>query len=119
TPLPAGFGDALTSMMTFILVVTAIFGFAIAAVGFVAALRRWTWAYYAILVLFGLGILSLLYSVLSLVASSAASSLYGGFSLPGWTYVVSIATGLIDIGLFTWMLIALTRYGPWAMRKVN
>jgi len=88
---------------------------AICAVIVIGALARWTWMFWAVLVLLGLGALGLpinLYSALS--GSTSSGSLYG---LPAWTYWLSVAVGIPGAALFTWMLVALVRHGPWATTK--
>lgn len=119
TPPPAGFTDMMNTMFTYAFAVSAVIGFAFCVLGIVASIRRWTWAYWAMLVLFGLGILGVLIDAVELVLYNALPSLYGGISLPAWVYVVGIVFGLIDTGLFIWMLIAIVRYGPWAMKRVE
>ena len=42
-----------------------------------------------------------------------------GFTMPAWTLWTSVATGLVSAALFVWMLVALVRYGPWAMRRAS
>jgi hypothetical protein len=117
TPPPPGFTDAMTSMMNGIFWFAAVVGFGICLVGVIAALRRWTWAYYVILVLLGLGVIGLPVDVIDLFAGSALSGL-SGFSAPSWIYVVGIGAGLIDTALFIWMLVALVKRGPWGTSRV-
>lgn len=119
SPPPAGFADTLSTMFAFMLGFVALFSFAIAVVAIIAALKRWVWAYYVIMVLLGLGILGVVADVAQLVASSTFSNIYAGFSLPVWIYLVGIAAGLLNVGLFVWMLVAIVRYGPWAMKRVE
>jgi hypothetical protein len=40
-----------------------------------------------------------------------------GFSLPSWTYWISVALSIPAATLFVWMLIALIKRGPWAMTR--
>jgi hypothetical protein len=39
------------------------------------------------------------------------------FTMPTWLIWISIGIGTVGTGLFVWMLIAVIRYGPWAMVK--
>src|SRR5579859_7241611 len=74
---PPGFIDTMTSVMNGILWVAAIVGLVICVVALIATWKRWTWAFYVILVLFGLGLVSLPIDVIDLFASSALSRLNG------------------------------------------
>ena len=118
TPPSADFMNAMTSMMGGLLWVAAIFGLAIAAVAVVGALNRWTWIYYAVLILLGLGAISLPLDLVNGVGGPAVTGA-PGFSMPSWTYWLGVATAIPDAGLFIWMLVALVKRGPWAMRKVT
>jgi hypothetical protein len=103
-----------TSIMSVTLWVGALIGLAICALIVVGALRRWTWMFYVVLVLLGLGTISLPYDVASALSRSSLINAYG---FPSWWYWVSFATGIPFVALFVWMLIAVIRYGPWAMAK--
>jgi hypothetical protein len=63
-------------------------------------------------------VLGLPINLINAFAGGAVSSAEG-FTFPVWTAWVGIATGLVGAALVTWMLIALFRFGPWAMRKVS
>ena len=117
-PLPPGFADTMNSLITGILWVSAIFAVAIAVVAIVAAIRRWTWAYYAILVLLGLGLLGLPINIINAVSGGSLTSLQG-FTMPAWQAWSGVGTGLISGALFVWMLVGLVRFGPWAMKRVG
>ena len=115
-PPPPGFADTMAAMTNGILWTSAIIGAAIAVVAIVAAVRRWTWAYYAILVLFGLGVLGLPVNLVNAFSGGSLNTMQG-FSVPMSLLWFSIGTGLVDAALFAWMVVALVRYGPWAMRR--
>jgi len=121
SPPPAGFTDAMSTMLTSVLTVSlwlaAVFGVAIGVVAIIGALKRWNWVYYVVLVLLGFSVLSLPANLLSIVGGSATRA-FGGVSMPSWTYELAIAVGIPAAALFVWMLIALVKRGPWAMRKV-
>jgi hypothetical protein len=121
SPPPAALTDAMSSMMTAVLVVAlwlaAVFGVVIGVVAIVGALKRWSWTYYVVLVLLGFSALALPVNLLSLVSGSARSAM-GGVSMPSWTYDLATAVGIPATALFVWMLVALVKRGPWAMRKV-
>jgi hypothetical protein len=114
--MPPGFAETMTSLMTVVFWVSAGFAIAISAVAIIGAIRRWTWAYYAVLVLLGLGALGLPLNLINAVSGGSLNSAEG-FSLPAWALWVSIATGLAGTALFVWMLVALVKRGPWAMRR--
>jgi hypothetical protein len=117
SPPPADFASTMTSIVGVGLWVAAAFGVVIAVVVAIGALSRWTWMYYVVLVLLGLGAISL---PLNLVSAVSGSSVAGasGFSFPGWFYWLSLLTSIPGTALFVWMLVAMARYGPWAMRRV-
>lgn len=121
SPPPAAFTDAINTMMTSMLSVTlwlaAAFGVAIGVVAIIGALKRWAWTYYVVLVLLGFSALSLPANLVSAVGGSAMSA-FGGVSMPSWTYGLGAAVGIPATALFVWMLVALVKRGPWAMRKV-
>jgi hypothetical protein len=104
----------MTSMMSGILWVSALLGVAISTVAVIGALKRWTWMFYVVLVLFGLGVLGLPVNIVTLLAGRSNLS---GFNMPSGFIWLSIGFGLIGTALFVWMLVAVIRYGPWAMAK--
>jgi hypothetical protein len=116
SPPPAAFTDAMASFMTAGLWATAIFYSVIFGVIIAGAWKRWTWMYYVVLVLLGLtSILVPLY--LFYIFGGSAIAAASGFTVPSWFYVFAFVTGLPAIGLFVWMLVALIKRGPWAMRR--
>src|SRR5258708_12784860 len=81
----ADFTNVMASMVGGALWVSAVFGVAIAIIAAIGALKRWTWMYYAVLILLGFGVVSLPIDVVDALAGSAISSA-SGFSLPFCTY---------------------------------
>ena len=73
--------------------------------------------YCAVFLLLGLGLVSLPVNVAN-AATGGSINAAEGFSLPAQMLWLSIAFGLAGGALFVWMLIALVRRGPWAMRRV-
>jgi hypothetical protein len=118
SPPSVDFTNVMTSMVGGILWVSAVFGVAIAILAVIGALNRWTWMFYAVLVLLGFGVISLPIDVVDALGGSAISSA-SGFSLPAWTYWFALVAAIPSAALFAWMLIALIKRGPWAMRKVT
>ena len=113
SPPPPELISSMATMMSGFLWIAAFFGVAISVVVIIGALKRWTWMFYAVLVFLGLGTLSLPVNLFSL-ASGSALNVYG---FPTWFYWLSLVTGLPTAALFGWMLIAVIRYGPWAMTR--
>jgi hypothetical protein len=114
---PPDFVSSMTSMMAGILWASAIIGVAICAVLVIGALMRWTWIFWVVLVVVGLGTLAVPFNLISAVAGSTyMANLYGW---PSWTTWLSVAVGVPNAALFVWMLVALIRYGPWATTKTS
>ena len=118
TPLPPDFVSSMTGVMDVILWVAAVFGIAVCVFVVIGALNRWTWMYYVVLVLLGLSTISLPANAASAAFGSSMSSV-SGFSLPASTYAFSLLSSAVSAALFVWMLVALVKRGPWAMRKVG
>ncbi|HKB33612.1 MAG TPA: hypothetical protein VKF16_07055 [Candidatus Dormibacteraeota bacterium] len=118
SPTSADFTNVMTSMVGGALWVSAVFGVAIAIIAAIGALKRWTWMYYAVLILLGFGVVSLPIDVVDALGGSAISSA-SGFSLPVWTYRLALVAAIPSTALFIWMLVALVKRGPWAARKVT
>lgn len=117
SPPPAEFMNAMTSFMSGALWVAAVLGLAIAVIAVIGALNRWTWIYYVMLVFLGFGAISLPVDLIDALSGSAVSSA-SGFGLPSWTYWLGLVSAIPGTALFVWMLVALVKRGPWAMRKV-
>ena len=116
--LPPGFTETMSSLVAVGLWVSAVIGVAICVVVGVGAWKRWTWMYYVVLVLLGFSTISLPLNIITVFAGPAVSAAQG-FSLPSWTYWVSVVLSIPAAALFVWMLVALIRRGPWAMAKVE
>lgn len=116
-PPPQSFYDAMNSMMTGVLWFVAIFAFAVAVVVIIGALQRWTWLYYVVLVLLGLGVVSGPADLVNF-ATGSFSSTYG-YSPPEWLYGIGIVSWFPSTALFVLMLVALVKRGPWGMTTVT
>jgi hypothetical protein len=114
-PPPPGFIDAVTSMMTGMIWVAALFGLGIAALVIVGALKRWTWLFYVVLVLLGLGVVSEPFNLLTY--STNSFSTVSGYTPPGWVFGLGLVSWIPTTALFIWMLIAAIKRGPWAMTR--
>jgi hypothetical protein len=114
TPPPsADVLSAIHSFITVALAVGAAVGVAISAVIIIGALRRWTWVFYAVLVLLGLQTISFPFTLVSAFSTSAISPM----KLPVAITAASVAFGIPAAALFIWMAIAAFRRGPWAMAR--
>jgi hypothetical protein len=116
SPLPADFTGVMTSMMTGMVWFGVILGFVLYGAGCIGALKRWTWLYYVTLVWLGLVLLSLPLNIANLVSGRVLTG-STSLNLPTWYLYLGVVLGVVQAGLFVWMLIALVRYGPWAMRR--
>lgn len=118
SPLPANFADTMGSVMTGVLWVAAVIGVILCAVMIIGALRRWTWIYYFVVVLLGLGAISLPVNVINAAGGSSISAA-SGVTMPSWYYLAGLLTSIPGTALFVWMVVALARRGPWAMRRIQ
>jgi hypothetical protein len=116
-PLPPGFSETMTTVMTTMFWGSALVGVILCAVAIIGALRRWKWIFYVILVFLALGALGLPIDLINAFGGGSVNAAEG-FSLPAWTAWLGIVTSLVSGGLAAWMLIAAIRFGPWAMRRV-
>ncbi|HEV3102229.1 MAG TPA: hypothetical protein VG426_07795 [Candidatus Dormibacteraeota bacterium] len=114
SPPPPDVITGVTNLMTGTLWVGAIIGVAICAVIVIGALQRWTWMFYVVLVLLGLGTVGL---PLNLATAARGSSVMNFYNFPSWFTWISIGVGIPTAALFVWMLIGVIRYGPWAMAR--
>lgn len=112
-PPPAEFLTTLNSFLIAGFAIGAAIGVAISVVVIIGALKRWTWVFYAVLVLLALETLSFPFAVVSAFASSTLSPI----RLPVAITAASVAFGVVAVALFVWMLIAVVRRGPWAMTR--
>jgi uncharacterized membrane protein YkgB len=112
-PPPADVVSTINSVITVALGVGAAIGVAISAVAIIGALRRWTWVFYAVLVLLALQTISFPFTLISAFTTSAFSPI----KLPVATTAVSVALAIPAVALFIWMAVAAFRRGPWAMKR--
>lgn len=116
-PPPQSFYDAMNSIMTGSLWVGVVFGLAIVVVVIIGALQRWTWLYYALVVLYGLSVVSGPANMVNIATGNFASTY--GFALPGWVLPLGIVSWGLSAAFFAVLLIALIKRGPWGMVKVS
>ena len=110
------FAHRLTLFFSLVFVGGALLGTTTCVVGIVAALKRWVWAFYVIMVFTALDAIYLPFSLIGLVSSAAQSP--AGIGTPGLiTYLVQILYGAVSTAVLVWMWLALKSYGPWAMER--
>jgi hypothetical protein len=85
----------------------------------IGTLRRWTWFYWLLMVLYGLSILAIPQQVLQVFGIGTT----GGTGqplllLPLPNALLGLATACGELVLFIWMIVAYRKYGPWACRRV-
>lgn len=114
SPPPAQLVTGITSLFSVVFWGGAAIGSVVCIVIIIGALNRWTWMFYVVLVIFGLGTIGLPFNFISAVTRSAVSNTYGQNVLASW---LTVAIGIPTAALFAWMLIAVFRYGPWAMTR--
>jgi hypothetical protein len=114
---PPGFADMMNAIVFGSIWIGAIIGVAIAIVAIVGAIKRWTWAYYVILVLLGFTLLGTVFNLINLVAGGALTARQP--QPPEFTRIAAYIFGASDTVLFVWMLVALVRRGPWAMNRIS
>ena len=71
---------------------------------------RWRWMFWVALIAFGLGGLGTFTNLGALAKPSQSP-------FPIAALIIDEIGGIVSLGMFIWMLIALIRRGPWAMRK--
>ena len=118
SPPPQEVIDSITSFVDVAIWVGAVFGLVICALFVVAALKRWTWAFYVILVLLGLGAVSGPLDLVNVIGGSRLTAA-SGYSMPTTYYIIGLVAWVPSTALFVWMLISVIRYGPWAMRRAS
>ena len=114
---PPGFAELMSSIMTGSLWAGAILGFGLSVLARVAAVKRWVWAYYVILALLGFTLAGSVFNVINLVMGGALTATQP--QPPALTRAVAYIFTPIDTFLFVWMLLAVIRRGPWAMRRIS
>jgi hypothetical protein len=112
-PPPADYVTTMNTMFSGVFWIAGAVGIAISLIVVVGALQHWTWMYYAVLVLLGFWILSLPYNqVAEYIFRTAFPS---PVTTPSWVNLVAIGFGIPSAALFVWMIVAISKRGPWAM----
>jgi hypothetical protein len=113
SPPPADYVMTMNNMFSPIFWIVGAVGIVISVVVVIGAIQRWTWIYYAVLVLLGLWILSLLYNQVNEYVFRTAFPF--PVTMPSWVNVVSFGFAIPSAALFLWMMVAIAQRGPWAM----
>ena len=85
----------------------------------VGTLRRWTWFYWLLMILYGLSILAVpqqLLQVFGVGTSGGAGQ--PALVLPLPNALLGLATAIGELAIFIWMIVAYRKFGPWACRRV-
>jgi hypothetical protein len=114
SPPPAELATVFTSFFAFVFWGGAAIGSVVCIVIIIGALNGWTWIFYVELVFLGLGTIGLPFNLISTVSGSFAAKVYGADLLASW---LTVAWGIPTAVLFVWMMVAVFRYGPWAMPR--
>jgi len=88
-----------------------IFFAVLEVIGAVGSFLGWRWMFWVALVLFGLGGLGNVFGNLTSLVKPATSP------VPAGGLIVTEVVGILSLAMFAWMLVAVIKYGPWAMRK--
>jgi hypothetical protein len=115
---PAEIATLMNGIVTVALVIGAVWGVAIAVVAIIGAMKRWTWVYYAILVLGAFSAIGLPFSLFGAIVGTAVG---GQAPIPGTVSPLlnwlAVGVSIPEVAIFIWMLVALIRFGPWATRR--
>jgi hypothetical protein len=111
TSIPQG-TDAETVINISVAVVLAfVIGIAVCElVAAVGSYLGWRWMFWVALVLFGLGAIGALTNIGTLMRPETSP-------VPLWGVAISELFAIVSLALFVWMLIAVIRFGPWAMKR--
>ena len=111
---------ALTDqIVTWTIALTAVFAVAWFILIVVGTLKRWTWFYWLLLVIFGLSVLGLPQQLLQVFGVGVS----GGAGIPAFVEplpaaLLGLLVALVQLALFVWMIVAYKRFGPWACRRI-
>lgn len=97
------------------LYVGVLIAVALAVAAVVLAIKRWTWAHYAIAVLLGLQVLFSLGGLLNVMVPSLILRTLP----PGPVMLPELAVTFLGGALLVWMILAAATRGPWGMRRIS
>jgi len=99
----------VSTVILFTYAATVLFGLLYLFIAF-GSYRGWRWMFWVALIAFGLGGLGAFTNFANLARPAQSS-------FPVVALVIDEIGGIVSLAMFIWMLIALVRRGPWAMRK--
>jgi hypothetical protein len=89
-----------------VVIVIAVCGLVIGAGSYLG----WRWMFWVALVFLGFGAIGAVTNISSITRPESSP-------IPGWGVAISELLSIANLALFVWMLIAVIRFGPWAMKK--
>jgi hypothetical protein len=104
---------------TWTVIVTLVFAAIWLLLIVIGSLRRWTWFYWLLMVIFALSILAIpqqLLQVFGIGTTGAAGQ--PPLLLPLPNALLGLAVACAELALFIWMIVAYRKYGPWACRRL-
>jgi hypothetical protein len=110
------FGDQIALWTA---VLTLVFAAAWLILVLIGTLRRWTWLYWLLMVVFGLSILGIPQQLLQVFGVGVS----GGPGQPAFiepvpSALLGLVVGIAELAMFIWMIVAYRKFGPWACRPV-
>jgi hypothetical protein len=111
TQIPAGTDiDTIVNAAIALTYGVAIFWAVLYLVAALGSFLKWGWMFWGAFVLLCLGTIGTLINLRSFASSDQSPIPVGGL-------IVGELIGVLGAAVFVWMLIALIRYGPWAMKR--
>ena len=104
---------------TWVVIVTLVFAALWLLLLVIGTLRRWTWFYWLLMIIYALSILGLPQQALQVFGVGTS----GGagqplFLLPLPNALLGLAVGCCELAILVWMIVAYRKFGPWACRRV-
>jgi hypothetical protein len=108
--------DAIGTWVVILSIVFAALWLLLIVIG---TLRRWTWFYWLLMVIFALSVLGLPQQLLQVFGIGTS----GGAGQPAFleplpNALLGLAVAAAELAVFIWMIVAYRKFGPWACRNV-
>jgi len=106
-------GTDMETLVNIAVVTGLVVVFVVAVCEIVAAIGSylgWRWMFWVALVLFAFGGLGAFSNIATLLKPESSP-------IPIWGIAISELFAIASLGLFIWMLIAVIKFGPWAMKR--
>lgn len=111
TVIPAGTTEDTVVNITIGFAIALAIGIGIVElVGAVGSYLGWRWVFWPVLVIFGLITIGALLGLISFARVNASPIGLGGL-------IISELLDLAGAAMFVWMIVALIKFGPWAMKR--